>query len=61
MLDSQTFQQELRAARKIRIRAQAAGRYLDGLVRSLHRNRCPWQYGAFGQALPAPSFFILSR
>jgi hypothetical protein len=38
-----SFDQELREARKIRLRAQAAGRYLDALVRHMNRTRKPWQ------------------
>jgi hypothetical protein len=43
MIDTRLIDQELREARKIRLRAQAAGRYLDALVRHMNRTRQPWQ------------------
>ncbi len=43
MIDVQAYRRELQEARKIRLRAQAAGRYLDALVRHMNRNRRPWQ------------------
>jgi len=46
MIDAKTFREELQEARKIRLRAQAAGRYLDALVRHMNRTRRPWQISA---------------
>ncbi|HVY00530.1 MAG TPA: hypothetical protein VHA55_12160 [Pseudorhodoplanes sp.] len=55
MIDVQTFRRELYEARKIRLRAQAAGRYLEALVRHMNRTRRPWQVLACADpALPAP-------
>jgi hypothetical protein len=45
MIDAKSFRLELEEARRIRIKAQAAGRYLDTLVRHMHRTRRPWQQG----------------
>jgi hypothetical protein len=45
MIDAKSFRLELEEARKVRIRAQAAGRYLDSLVRHMSRTRRPWQQG----------------
>lgn len=43
MIDAKTYRLELEEARKVRMRAQAAGRYLDALVRHMNRTRKPWQ------------------
>ena len=43
MIDTNSIRHELEEARKIRLRAQAAGRYLDALVRHMNRTRKPWQ------------------
>lgn len=53
MIDTRLFAQELHEARKIRLKAQAAGRYLDALVRHMNRTRKPWQH-LMGQALVDP-------
>lgn len=42
MIDTKAYKLELRHARKVRIRAAAAGRYLDALVRHMHRTRPAW-------------------
>ncbi len=44
MIDAKAFALELQEARKIRLRAQAAGRYLDALVRHMNRTRRPWHH-----------------
>ena len=44
MIDAKTYNRELREARKVRFRAQAAGRYLDALVRHMHRTRPSWAH-----------------
>jgi hypothetical protein len=43
MIDANSLRLELQEARKVRLRAQAAGRYLDALVRHMNRTRKPWQ------------------
>jgi hypothetical protein len=43
MIDAKSFHHELEEARRIRLKAQAAGRYLDALVRHMNRTRQPWQ------------------
>jgi hypothetical protein len=44
MIDLTEVQHELEEARKTRIRAQAAGRYLETMVARLQRSRQPWQW-----------------
>jgi hypothetical protein len=51
MIDTRLFAQELHEARKIRLKAQAAGRYLDALVRHMNRTRKPWQHFVMAQVL----------
>ena len=44
MIDRETVEAELRDARRARIKAQAAGRHLEMLVRRLSGSRLPWQW-----------------
>ncbi len=60
MIDRLEVEAELREARRARIKAQAAGRHLEMLVRRLSRSRHPWQWvepavlQRFESALPHP-------
>ena len=44
MIDRLEVEAELRQARRARIKAQAAGRHLEMLVRRLSRSRLAWQW-----------------
>jgi hypothetical protein len=59
MIDATSFRHELEEARKIRMRAQAAGRYLDALVRHMNRTRKPWQQSLAGDFSFEPQIALL--